>query len=292
MGRMLAAIKQIEAKGPPPPAGGMCPTPRRRAGNGPVRRLDPVQTDPWLPDPDAVEPELMEQLFFAPPVAEAPMVELAAAAPSVAAPLVVAQGEPHIHRPAPTDPVRRVAEAMMAHVSALSCGVVALAAAEPGLATTAISTALAEALAAGPKHEVLLVDARIERSPGRLAEYWGGAPGLLDVLRQRATWHETIRPTAVRGLSVLEAGTPGGQPPAEQWRILWTDLKRRFRFIFLDGGPAISMSPGWCATVDAVYLLVDLDRTPRWAAEQAARHLQQSGARLAGTVLLDGQMRG
>ncbi|HEY5312252.1 MAG TPA: hypothetical protein VIK18_07020 [Pirellulales bacterium] len=299
MGRMLAAIKQIEAKGPPAADGGMRPTLRRRTKSAPAPApwAEPVQSDPWPPAPEAFEPATLESLVASLAEMEQPAVESVFAAPRENAPLTPAPPEfaarqPRVHRPASSDQVRRVAAAMMAHVSALSSGVVALAAAEPALETTAISAALAEALAAGPKHEVLLVDARLERLPGRLAEYWGGAPGLLDVLRRQTTWHETIRPTGLRGLSVLEAGTPGDQPPTEQWRILWSDLKRRFRFIFLDGGPAISMSPGWSATVDAVYLLLDLDHTPRWMAEEATRHLQQAGARLAGTVLLDAQMRG
>ncbi|HEX3654690.1 MAG TPA: hypothetical protein VHV55_02730 [Pirellulales bacterium] len=314
MGRMLEAIKQIEAKGPPSTAGGMRPTPRRRSGSAPAPAPwpEPMQPEAWPPaaetlDPAelepltfveaALEPLLAETSFIEPPLSAPPTIAPPGMAPPVnvplkAAPPEFAYRESHVHRPAPTDQVRRVAAAMMAHVSALTSGVVALAAADPGLETTKISAALAEALADGPKHEVLLVDARLERAPGRLAEYWGGAPGLMDVLRRQTTWHETIRPTALRGLSVLEAGTPGDLPSIEQWRLLWSDLKRRFRFILLDGGPATSMSAGWTSTVDAVYLLVELDRTPRWMAEEATRHLQQSGARLAGAVLLDGQMRG
>ncbi|HWC90398.1 MAG TPA: hypothetical protein VG433_12105 [Pirellulales bacterium] len=306
---MLEAIKQIEAKGPPSTTGGMRPTARRRSGSAPAPAPwpEPMQSEAWPPAAETIEPAALEPLTFVEAAMEPLLAETSFAAPSFAAPPVMAPPvsvplmaappefacrEPHVLRPAPTDQVRRVAAAMMAHVSALTCGVVALAAADPGLETTTISAALAEALADGPKHEVLLIDARLERAPGRLAEYWGGAPGLMDVLRRQTTWHETIRPTALRGLSVLEAGTPGERQPAEQWRLLWSDLKRRFRFILLDGGLATSMSAGWNSTVDAVYLLVELDRTPRWMAEEATRHLQESGARLAGAVLLDSQMRG
>jgi Mrp family chromosome partitioning ATPase len=176
----------------------------------------------------------------------------------------------------------------MAHVPALASGVVALTAGDSELDTTPIVAALAESLVSGPKHEVLIVDARLDDRPSRLNEFWGGRPGVHDVLRRHATWHETIRPTALQGLSILETGTAGDRPSADQWRMLWSDLKRRFRFILLDGGLAVAPE-GWIATIDAIYLLVELDRTPRWAAQQAAHHLQASGGRLAGTLLLDRQ---
>jgi Mrp family chromosome partitioning ATPase len=288
---MLEAIKQIEAKGPPPSSGGMRPTPRRRTGDpaAPAGFSEPPTAS--IVDAPALEPSAFEL------PAEPPTV---AATTATTLPLGML-GQPELTesaehsgpaiRQTPADQVRRVAAAIMAHVPALSSGVVALAAGEPGLDTTPIVAALAEALVAGPRHEVLIVDARLDRGPARLAEYWGARPGLHDVLRRQATWHETIRPTAVRGLSMLEAGTAGDEPPAEQWHMLWSDLKRRFRFILVDGGAAMGTSPGWAATVDAVYLLIELERTPRWAAQQAVRHLQEAGARLAGTLLLDRQVR-
>lgn len=304
MGRMLEAIRQIEEKGPPPAMGRIRPTPRRRIG-----RSD--SSWPLTPDSSGDFPEIDEQPALIAPAPPEPLAidsladELAATIalvdpPTVAQPLMVATEVPMAPAPAAEEPpldeagpanhLQRVAAAMIACIPAFSSGVVAVASAESKLETTPISAALAHALVAGPKHEVLLIDARADRNPGRLAQYWGGMPGLQDVLRRQASWHDTVRPTTVQGLSILEAGTPGAAPGAEEWQFLWNDLKRRFRFILLDCGPAMSIGQ-WTSTLDAMYLVVELGKSSRWAAEQSARHLRGCGARLAGSLLLDAQMR-
>lgn len=287
MGRMLEAIKQIEAKGPLPVAAGMRPTPRRRP-SAPTAGAA-VSAPPATPGRVRMPISNEQAIVLASPEPE--FIAPAELEPLASAPLLAAAPEPRLQRQPPADHVQRVAAAIVSQIPALSSGTVALVTAERQLDPTSICAALAEALAAGPSHEVLLIDGRIDQQPVRLAEYWGGAPGLQDVLRRQATWHEAIRPSGLPGLSILESGTPGVVAGSEPWRLLWSDLKRRFRFVLLDGGPAASAAT-WASTVDAVYLLVELERTARWTAEQAVRQLQQFGARLAGSLLLDAQLRG
>jgi len=148
---------------------------------------------------------------------------------------------------------------------------------------------LSEAMAKRTTGEVVIVDAGFERP--RLTEHFGIDAGrtLIDVLIGATPWTDVIRPTTMPGISLL----PGGRLlPADrqlldsrQFGRLIGQLLERYCLVLIGGDSATDVD--WAALANRcnnAYLVVELKRTSRQAARQAAAVLKKRGLRVLGCI--------
>jgi capsular exopolysaccharide synthesis family protein len=158
-----------------------------------------------------------------------------------------------------------------------------------GATTTAIG--LAATLARRPAARVVLVDADL-RAPSlhRLLGVRHGL-GLRELLGNGSSSADYVQPTGHPNLFVMTSGLTARSPleilsPAALGRLV-TDLKSRFDFVVFDASPFLEFPDAYALAphVDAVFLVVEADRTLVDDARRVMRQLEQSGLRAAGVVL-------
>jgi capsular exopolysaccharide synthesis family protein len=104
---------------------------------------------------------------------------------------------------------------------------------------------------------------------------------------------EIIRPTNVRGLSLLTCGAlptnPSGLLSGVRMRVLLQELAKSFDLVILDTPPVLATADAGilAALADGVLLVVRAGQTDRVAAKRAHQQLVNVGARVVGTVLND-----
>jgi len=152
---------------------------------------------------------------------------------------------------------------------------------------------LAAALTQHVSGEILVADCNFHNPT--LAHHLGlqVRRSLVDVLLGTAHWREAVRQTKLERLYVLPGGrfpTGDGQPPEGlQLDSLIDQWRHEFRLVLLDtASPAHPEVTRLARSCDGTYLVIQLHRTPRSAARQAIRRLEQSGGQVLGCVLTDG----
>jgi polysaccharide biosynthesis transport protein len=104
---------------------------------------------------------------------------------------------------------------------------------------------------------------------------------------------DIIRPTNVRGLSLLTCGAlptnPSGLLSGVRMRVLLQELAKSFDLVVLDTPPVLATADAGilAALADGVLLVVRAGQTDRVAAKRAHQQLVNVGARVVGTVLND-----
>jgi capsular exopolysaccharide synthesis family protein len=104
---------------------------------------------------------------------------------------------------------------------------------------------------------------------------------------------DVIRPTNVRGLSLLTCGAlptnPSGLLSGVRMRVLLQELAKSFDLVILDTPPVLATADaGILASIaDGVLLVVRAGQTDRVAAKRAHQQLMYVGATVVGTVLND-----
>src|ERR687889_975534 len=104
---------------------------------------------------------------------------------------------------------------------------------------------------------------------------------------------EIIRPTNVRGLSLLTCGAlptnPSGLLSGVRMRVLLQELAKSFDLVILDTPPVLATADAGilAALADGVLLVGRAGQTDRVAAKRAHQQLMNVGARVVGTVLND-----
>ncbi len=104
---------------------------------------------------------------------------------------------------------------------------------------------------------------------------------------------DIIRPTTVRGLSLLTCGAlptnPSGLLSGVRMRVLLQELAKSFDLVILDTPPVLATADAGilAALADGVLLVVRAGQTDRVAAKRAHQQLVNVGARVVGTVLND-----
>jgi Mrp family chromosome partitioning ATPase/uncharacterized protein involved in exopolysaccharide biosynthesis len=104
---------------------------------------------------------------------------------------------------------------------------------------------------------------------------------------------DIIRPTNVRGLSLLTCGAlptnPSGLLSGVRMRVLLQELAKSFDLVILDTPPVLATADAGilAALADGVLLVVRAGQTDRVAAKRAHQQLVNVGARVVGTVLND-----
>jgi tyrosine-protein kinase Etk/Wzc len=164
--------------------------------------------------------------------------------------------------------------------------------------------------------QVLLVDCDIRRPKLHGLFKMSRAPGLLDLLTPvqgapqvgvRTSGFDdeshagdltdplnaVLRPTPVRGLTLLTCGTMPTNPTnllsGVRMRVLLQELVQRFDIVILDTPPVLATADARIlgALSDGVLLVVRAGQTERLAAQRAQNQLNQAGARVLGVVLND-----
>jgi Mrp family chromosome partitioning ATPase len=104
---------------------------------------------------------------------------------------------------------------------------------------------------------------------------------------------EIIRPTNVRGLSLLTCGAlptnPSNLLSGVRMRVLLQELAKSFDLVILDTPPVLATADAGilASLADGVLLVVRAGQTDRVAAKRAHQQLVNVGARVVGTVLND-----
>jgi succinoglycan biosynthesis transport protein ExoP len=104
---------------------------------------------------------------------------------------------------------------------------------------------------------------------------------------------DVIRPTHVRGLSLLTCGAlptnPSGLLSGVRMRLLLRELAKSFDLVILDTPPVLATADAGilASLADGVLLVVRAGQTDRVAAKRAHQQLVNVGARVVGTVLND-----
>ncbi|HYF38537.1 MAG TPA: P-loop NTPase [Gemmatimonadales bacterium] len=104
---------------------------------------------------------------------------------------------------------------------------------------------------------------------------------------------DVIRPTTVRGLSLLTCGAlptnPSGLLSGVRMRVLLQELAKSFDLVILDTPPVLATADAGilASLADGVLLVVRAGQTDRVAAKRAHAQLVNVGARVVGTVLND-----
>jgi capsular exopolysaccharide synthesis family protein len=108
---------------------------------------------------------------------------------------------------------------------------------------------------------------------------------------------EAIRPTTVKNLFLLTAGTLPPNPAellgSDRMQEVIAELQGAFDMVVFDTPPVLAASDGvvLAAGVDGVVLVVRAASTARGAAQHALRQLGAVGARVLGVVLNDPEGR-
>jgi polysaccharide biosynthesis transport protein len=104
---------------------------------------------------------------------------------------------------------------------------------------------------------------------------------------------DVIRPTSVRGLSLLTCGAlptnPSNLLSGLRMRVLLQELAKSFDLVVLDTPPVLATADAGilASLADGVLLVVRAGQTDRVAAKRAHQQLVNVGARVVGTVLND-----
>ncbi|MGE0125464.1 MAG: GumC family protein [Vicinamibacterales bacterium] len=168
--------------------------------------------------------------------------------------------------------------------------VIVVTSAAPSEGKSFVSAHLAAAFAATDQR-VLLIDADLRRP--RLHETFDRkrAPGLTDVLLNRRSAAEVLRPVSVQGLSLIPAGLPTAKASdltaVAGFQQLIESLRPDFDWIVVDSPPVMAVADASLMARDAtgVLFVTTADQTSLEAADAALNDLDAGGARMFGAVL-------
>jgi capsular exopolysaccharide synthesis family protein len=116
-------------------------------------------------------------------------------------------------------------------------------------------------------------------------------PGAIDYLFGQAELEEIIRPTELKNLSYITAGTippnPSEMLGSEQMKMFLTEIKRKFDVILIDSAPIIAVTDSEILStmVDATLLVVSAEVTELDLMEKSVELIKQSSSSFIGTVL-------
>ena len=159
-----------------------------------------------------------------------------------------------------------------------------------GKSTTASNLAIAFAQAG---RRVLLIDADCRRPAQARIQGLPNAPGLADVLSDKASLATAIKPTPIERLWLIPAGEIPGNPAelldSQAFRSLLSTVAADYDQVIVDSPPIVPVTDARiiAAMVDATLLVVRAERSTRRIANHAREALATVGARLIGAVVSD-----
>ena len=145
-------------------------------------------------------------------------------------------------------------------------------------------------------HRTIMIDGDLrERGLTKLfcQDQGPGGVGLSNLLTGQAQLDQVIRPTPVKGLDILPAGSKAPNPAellsSTSMRELISQLSDIYDFILVDSPPILPVADGLTLSrvVDSVVLVVRSRQTERELAQESRRRLLRVNARILGVVLND-----
>jgi succinoglycan biosynthesis transport protein ExoP len=159
-----------------------------------------------------------------------------------------------------------------------------------GKTTTASNLAIAMAQAG---QKVLLLDADFRKPNLHKIFALDGPAGITEVIAEKATLADTIKPSGIPGLSVLPCG-PLPKNPSEilnsrAFSKLVEQLEESFDHIVIDSPPVMPVSDARIlgALCDLTVLVLRAQKSTRRVSVQARESLSSVGARILGVVVND-----
>ena len=155
-----------------------------------------------------------------------------------------------------------------------------------GKTTIAVNLALSMAMSG---QKTILVDSDLRRPAIHTALDMSKAPGLSDVIRNKMSAADTIRPMNGNKVEVI---TAGNVPPnvtevvgSKRISAILNDLKEGFETVIVDAPPlVISDSYNLASKVDGVILVLEPGQTREEQARVIKEQLNRAGARVIGVV--------
>jgi polysaccharide biosynthesis transport protein len=161
--------------------------------------------------------------------------------------------------------------------------VVLVAGAQAGEGRTCVASNLAAALAQAGAN-VLLVDADLRHPSLSEVTRDEDGRGLIDLLADRASLNDVIKPTAVGGLGLVTVGTATDRP-AEMFEVgrltrVFASMTAAADVVVVDSGPALTVSDPIALTrvSDVVVVVANVRRTRRAAVGAAVREIRDAGS--------------
>ncbi|MCP4581250.1 MAG: CpsD/CapB family tyrosine-protein kinase [candidate division Zixibacteria bacterium] len=154
-----------------------------------------------------------------------------------------------------------------------------------------ISSFLAISIAESTDNKVLLLDTDLRRPMINVFFKLPLERGFSDLLEKNCSTKETIKETAVQGLSIITAGTLTTEPTLimNQTRLkeIFEELKFYFDFIVVDVPPVIPVSdPVIIASeVEGTLMVVRAGKTPKEVVKRAINFLNNSKINVLGVVM-------
>ncbi len=192
--------------------------------------------------------------------------------------------------PSIDEPFRVLHTNLKLNAASKAARVVSLVSAGPGEGKSTTLHRLARAVAdAGER--VLLIDGDVRRPVQHRLFNVARGPGLGEVLLDRTTFAEAVRPSSVARLDVLPSGSVNGFTlgllHADRLRTLLAELQGRYDRILIDSPPVIGVSDAavLAGCVDAVVLVIQHRRNPQSMILRARQVLDGLHTPLVGAVL-------
>lgn len=188
--------------------------------------------------------------------------------------------------------IRMIRTAVLERIHDQRGTIVMATSAGPGAGKTTMIVMLARSLAQCGKR-VLLVDADV-RAPS-IAKHFDAAeePGLLDLLKGKATEREVVAPSDTPGLSIAPAGRYVDERDPEllangTLKGAFDRWRKEYDVILLDSSPVLPVADAriLARQADATILVVRASHCQRPEVYEALASLSLSGARLIGTVFV------
>jgi len=287
MSRMLAALKQLEARSPQPPG---------------VPESSPPDQPAFRPQPPDEVPQAEAEIGPCRALADDQAIEAALARVEIAAAgLRPYEDEPHGGSSAAPWPIqstqqhalayRQLAENVLSQVAPGGPAVLMFTSPGDGDGKTELLVSLAAALAQRTPPRVLLLDANLHKPD--LAACLGikAVRGLAHVLAGVAKWQQVVQETSVPHLDLLpgvKSLLPDGSPP-DQWNLrpLLAELRSRYRLVLVDTASLahaeVAPLAGCC---DGTYLVVRLKHTTRRHLAKAVELIRDCHGHLLGSVVI------
>jgi capsular exopolysaccharide synthesis family protein len=159
---------------------------------------------------------------------------------------------------------------------------------------TSLASNLAITLAQLGRGEVLLLDCDLRRAELHTIFDVAPGPGLVSLLLLTdRDVRDAIRPTGIRNLSLLPAGTPPHNPAdllaSHRFEQVLTELGPRFAYIVIDAAPIFDVADAMilAPSVDGILLTLRYGRATREAVQEAIRLLRSVQGNVLGIVLND-----
>lgn len=162
------------------------------------------------------------------------------------------------------------------------------ASAQEGKSTVASNLAIVCAQAG---YKVILVDCDLRKPTQHKLFDVPNDNGFTNCIFSKDDHGKAVRTLNLINLSVLTSGPIPPNPAeilnSERTLLLWTDLKNKYDYIFIDSPPVLSVADAsiLAAQSDAVLLVVKSGYTRIEHAKQVMNQLTQANARLIGVVL-------